>query len=136
MGFMPLHCTLFSGSKELLDLMGIVPIMHNEIQPIWVHKLNQKHPITKGIGKFYINIDEQFGAIIKSKYTTTLIETTACHDKREQVGGWCLESGQGRIVGLLPGHTQWPYRVSEYQEILWRAAHWAMKRDIPPYLQG
>ena len=34
MGFMPLHCTLFCGKKDILDLMGIEPIMHNEIQPI------------------------------------------------------------------------------------------------------
>ena len=133
MGFMALHCTLFSENKDILDLMDIEPIMHNEIQPVWVRDLNREHPITKGIGKFFINLDEQFAAVIKSKYTTTLFETTAIHDKRDAVGGWCLESGKGRVVGLLPGHTHWPYRTAEYQEILWRSAHWAMKRDIPPY---
>jgi type 1 glutamine amidotransferase len=133
MGFMALHCTLFCEKKEITDLMDIEPVMHMEIQPVWVRNTNQEHPITKGIGNIFFNLDEQFTAVIKSHYTTTLFETTAMHDKRNGVGGWCLENGNGRIVCLLPGHTQWPYRVPEYQDILWRSAHWAMKKDIPPY---
>ena len=58
---------------------------------------------------------------------------TAMHDKRNAVGGWCLESGKGRIVGFLPGHLRWAYRTPQYREMLWRAVHWAMKRDIPPF---
>ena len=133
MGFMALHCTIACRNRDITDFLDIEPIMHNEIQPVWVGELNSRHPITNGIGKFFINLDEQFAVIIKSRSTTTLFETTAIHDKRDAVGGWCLESGRGRIVGLLPGHTRWPYRVPEYQDILWRSAHWAMKRDIPQY---
>ena len=133
MGFMALHCTIACNNRNITDLLDIEPIMHNEIQPVWVGELNSQHPITKGIGKFFINLDEQFAAVIKSQSTITLFKTTAIHDKRIAVGGWCLESGNGRVVGLLPGHTEWPYRVREYQDILWRSAHWAMKRDIPPY---
>ncbi len=133
MGFMAVHNTLASRNNEIVDLLDIEPIPHKQIQPLWVRDLNQNHPITKDIGNFYINLDEQFAAVIKSNNTTTLFETTAMHDKGVAVGGWCLESGKGRIVGLLPGHFQWAYRVPEYQEIFWRSAHWAMKRDIPPY---
>ncbi|MFC1538247.1 ThuA domain-containing protein [Candidatus Latescibacterota bacterium] len=133
MGFMALHNTIVCRRTEITDLLDIKPIMHNEVQPLWVHNLNGEHPITKGVGKFYINIDEQFAAIIKSHSTTSLFETSGIHDKRHAVGGWCLESGRGRIVGLLPGHAQYTYRVPEYQTIIWRSAHWAMKRDIPPY---
>ncbi|MCE5251462.1 ThuA domain-containing protein [bacterium] len=133
MGFLALHCTIYSRNRDITDLLGIEPIMHNEVQPIWVRDTNQDHPITQGIGRFFINLDEQFAVVIKSEYSTTLFETTAMHDKRNAVGGWCLENGKGRIVGLLPGHTADPYRLPEYQEIVWRAAHWAMRRDIPPY---
>ena len=62
-----------------------------------------------------------------------LFKTKALHDKRETVAGWAIKRGKGRIIGLLPGHYQWNYRVPEYQDIFWRAAHWAMQRDIPPY---
>ncbi|MFC1540920.1 ThuA domain-containing protein [Candidatus Latescibacterota bacterium] len=133
MGFMPLHCTLFCGVKEITDFMDIEPIMHREIQPIWTYNCNREHPITSGIENFFVNLDEQFAAVIKSPDTVTLFNTQAMHDKRTAVGGWCLERGRGRIVGLLPGHTQWPYRTREYQEIIWRAAHWAMKKEIVPY---
>ena len=133
MGFMPLHCTIWCGNKKITDLMGVEPILHKEIQPIWVYDLNQDHPITKGIGKFFINLDEQFAAVIKSQYTTSLFQTQAMHDKSTAVGGWCREDGKGRVVALLPGHTVWPYQTPEYMDILWRSAHWAMKREVTPH---
>ena len=133
MGFLALHCTLYCRDKNITDLMDIEPIMHNEVQPVWVRDLNNDHSITRGIEPFLINLDEQFGVVIKSPETITLFETTAIHDKRNCIGGWCLERGKGRIVGLLPGHTVWPYRISKYCEIVWRAAHWTLKQDIPLY---
>ena len=136
MGWMAVHCTIFSGRKEIEDFIGIEPILHQEIQPVIVRELNQNHPITKGINTFFFNLDEQFDSQIKDPSTTTqLFRTLAVHDKRNALGGWCLERGNGRVVGLLPGHYQWTYRVPEYQEIFWRAAHWAMKRDIPPFAE-
>ena len=134
MGWMACHCTLFSGRKEVEDFIGIEPILHQEIQPVIVRDINQEHPITRGIDTFFFNLDEQFDAQIKNpSETTVLFRTLAVHDKRNALGGWCLRRGKGRVVGLLPGHYQWSYREPEYQEIFWRAAHWAMGRDIPPY---
>ncbi|MBN1291971.1 MAG: ThuA domain-containing protein [Candidatus Latescibacteria bacterium] len=133
MGFLALHCAIHSRSEKISDLLGVEPIGHNQVQPIWVNNLNGEHPITQGIDSFFINLDEQFGCIIKSSHTTTLFETMAIHDKRIAVGGWCLDSGKGRIVGLLPGHTNDPFGIPEYRKIIWRSAHWAMKRNIPDY---
>ncbi|MCD6307996.1 MAG: ThuA domain-containing protein [Candidatus Latescibacteria bacterium] len=134
MGWLAVHCTLFSGRKEVEDFIGIEPILHQEIQPLIIQQFNREHPVTRGIDTFFINLDEQFDAAIKNpETTTTLFRTVAVHDKRNALGGWCLERGAGRVVGLLPGHYQWTYREPAYQEIFWRAAHWAMKRDIPPY---
>ncbi|MFC1693768.1 ThuA domain-containing protein [Candidatus Latescibacterota bacterium] len=134
MGWLAVHCTLFSGRTDIEDFIGVEPLLHQEIQPVIVRDLNQDHPITSGIDTFFFNLDEQFDAIIKEPSTTTqLFRTLAVHDKRNALGGWCLERGKGRVVGLLPGHYQWTYRVPEYQEIFWRAAYWAMRRDIPAY---
>ncbi len=133
-GWLAVHCTLFTGRKAIEDLMGVEPVLHQEIQPVVVRDLNQEHPITRGIPTHFFNLDEQFDAEIKDpSRTTVLFRTLAVHDKRIAIGGWCLEQGKGRVVGLLPGHYQWTYRVPEYQEIFWRAAHWALRRDIPPY---
>jgi len=134
MGFMAVHCTIFAGERDIEDLLGIEPVLHQEIQPIIIKYLNNDHPITRGIDSFFINLDEQFDVIIKDpSKTTVLFRSLAVHDKRDAVGGWCLEQGKGRIVGLLPGDTRWPYEVPSYRNIFWRAAHWAMKRDIPPF---
>ena len=133
MGFLALHNTIACRNKKITGLLDIEPVPHNEIQPIWIRDLNREHPVTRGMKNFFVPLDEQFAVVIKSGATTTLFETTAIHDKRNAVGGWCLEQGKGRIVGLLPGHTKELYRLHEYQEILWRAAHWAMRRKIPVY---
>ena len=131
MGLLALHCASYSRNSTIADLIGVEPIMHNQVQPVWVHDLNKEHPITKDIGNFFISLDEQFAAVIKSQYTTSLFSTTSIHDKRQAVGGWCKENGKGRIVGLLPGHMAFPYSVPEYREIIRRSAFWAMNREIP-----
>lgn len=137
MAMLSIHCTLFTGRKKIEDLIGIEPILHQEIQPIIYKDFNQDHPITKGIEPFFTNLEEQFDATIKNTSTTTqLFRSLAVHDKRDALGGWCLEQGKGRVVGLLPGHYQWTYRLPAYQEIFWRAAHWALRRDIPPFTNG
>jgi type 1 glutamine amidotransferase len=134
MGFLAAHCTLFCGRNEIEDLMGIEPQLHQEMQPMAYSWFNQDHPITKGMEPYYITLDDQFGVDFKyPSRTTILFKTQAVHDKREMVSAWCIEQGNGRVVGLLPGDHNFAYRVPEYQEIFWRAAYWAMKRDIPPY---
>lgn len=135
MGFLALHNTIACNNNRIVDLLDIEPIPHNQVQPLWIRDLNQGHPITRGIGNFFVPLDEQFAVVLKSDKATILFESTAIHDKRNAVGGWCLQQGNGRIVGLLPGHTKELYQIREYQEIFWRAAHWAMKREIPPFNQ-
>ena len=133
MGFIALHNTIRAGNRQFMDFLDVREIMHNELEPLWITRINKSHPIMNGVGKFLIGNDEQFAVIIKSKSTATLFETTAVHEKRQVVSGWALESGKGRIAGLLPGHTLDAYKTPEYQNIIWRSAHWAMKRDIPHY---
>ena len=134
MGWMPVHNAIWFGIPELEDLMGTRAILHQEIQPVIYDNFNQDHPITKGIEPFFTNLDEQFNVELQSPSTTTvLFRSFGVHDKNPGIGGWCHERGKGRVVGLLPGHEHWVYRVKEYQEIFWRAVHWAMGRDIPPY---
>lgn len=136
MGFLALHATADCGRTDILRLLDIEPVMTGEPQPVWVRNLNRDHPVTVGIGKFHIRLDEQIAAIVRSPETVILFETTGIHDKRESVGGWCRTEGKGRVVGLLPGHAAEVFEAPEFRTIVWRAAHWAMKRDIPSYPEG
>ena len=134
MGWIAAHCTIANERRRLQDFMGLVPLLHQEVQPVAIQDLNQEHPITRGIEPFFINLEEQFAMeLTEPSITTVLFRSLAIHDKRTTVSGWCLERGKGRVVGLLPGHYQWPYRLTSYQEIVWRAAYWAMRRDIPGF---
>ncbi len=133
MGLIALHNTIMAHNRQFVDFLDVKEIMHNEIEPLWITRINKTHPIMQGVGKFMIANDEQFAVIIKSKTTVTLFETTAIHEKRQAIGGWALDTGKGRIVGLLPGHTMDAYKAPEYMNILWRSVHWAMKRDIQKY---
>ena len=133
MGLIALHNTILAGNRRFMDFLDVREIMHNESEPLWVTRINKNHPIMNRVGKFLIANDKQFSVIIKSKSTVTLFETTSIHEKRQVVSGWALDSGKGRIVGLLPGHTIDAYQAPEYQNIIWRSAHWAMKYEIQQY---
>jgi type 1 glutamine amidotransferase len=133
MGLIALHNSITAADPKFDEFLDISPIPAHEFEPLWVTRINKEHPITKETGKFLIGNDEQFLVLIKSPSTSTLFETTAIHEKRQGVSGWALERGKGRIVGLLPGSAVHAYQAPEYRNIFWRAAHWAMKRDIQAY---
>ena len=136
MGWLACHCSFWNQRPRIKALLGCEPILHQEIQPILVHTFHEKHPITKGIKTFTINLDEQFDAIMTNKANTVLFRSTALHDKRNAVGGWCRDYGNGRFAALLPGHTQWAWKHPSFQEIVWRAGFWVMNRNIPPFEQS
>ena len=100
-----LHNTILAGNRRFQDFLGVREILYNELEPLWVTRINNSYVVMQGIGKFLIANDEQFAVIIKSESTATRFETTAIHEKRQVISGWALESGKGRIAGLLPGHT-------------------------------
>ncbi|MBT4484188.1 MAG: hypothetical protein HOC71_11000, partial [Candidatus Latescibacteria bacterium] len=89
--------------------------------------------ISRGIEDFDMSHDENFGVELTNSKAVKLYETTGTQDKRHDIAGWCLEKGSGRIVGLVAGHTYTSWRNKTYQQLYWRGAHWAMKKDIPPY---
>lgn len=134
MGFMSLHCTIWTPDKpKFLEMMGIKPIMHGPVQTVFMHNFNQYHPISKGIEDFALPLDENFGVELINKNAVPLYESTGADDKRHDIAGWCIEQGRGRVVGLAAGHTYTAWRNKTYQQLYWRGAHWAMKRDIPPF---
>lgn len=133
MGLMVMHSTVLCEHRRFLDFLDVAPLEPHGIEPMWYTRMNKTHPITQGMGKFSVMYDEQPLVVIKSGATATLFESTAIHEKRQGVSGWALERDKGRIVGLLPGSTIHAYQTPEYQTIVWRAAHWAMHRDISSY---
>ena len=134
MGLMSLHCTIAAwGRQDFIDLLGVYGIIHGCLQLVHLHNFNQNHPITKGMNDFDIPIDENFGCEIINKNVVPLYETTGGSDKRHDIAGWCIEQGNGRVVGLTMGHTYFAYEDPNYLELIFRSAHWAIKKDIPPY---
>ncbi|MFC1692276.1 ThuA domain-containing protein [Candidatus Latescibacterota bacterium] len=134
MGFMALHCTCWTPDRQKFnDMMGIEGIMHGPVQTVFLYNFNQNHPVTKGIKEFHINLDENFGVKLTNPGAVKLFNSFGMNDKRQDIAGWCLENGKGRVVGLVAGHTPDAWRNQSYRELYWRGAHWAMKRDIPPF---
>lgn len=134
MGLIAVHCTVWNGTRRrFMDLLGVEkPIMHTIVQTAHIHNLNQNHPITKGIQPFDTGDDEIFNAEMQPGRYELLFNTSGEEQKITAFGGWCREEGKGRVVALLPGHTTGPYMQVSYNEIMWRAAHWALRKDIPP----
>lgn len=133
MGLMALHCTCWNPEAEkFTSLMGIKANMHGPVQNVKFHTFNQKHPISKGIDDFELTLDENFGVELVDPEATPLFRTTGGSDGRNEIAGWCVEKGKGRVVGIVAGHTWEPWWNKSIREMHWRAAHWAMNREIPP----
>lgn len=134
MGFMALHCTIWTPEKpKFLDLMGIKPMMHGPVQTVRLHNFNPRHPISAGIEDYDLPLDENFGVELINPNAIPLYESTGVDDKRHDIAGWCIGQGKGRVVGLAAGHTYTSWREKRYQMLYWRGAHWAMNREIPPF---
>lgn len=133
MGLLCMHSsTRHPGREKYLKLIGVEQqLNHGPLQRIKFHSLNQNHPITQGLKDFEVDIDQTRHAIVNEDEVTVLFRSTGEKDNAEDVMGWCVERGKGRIVALLPGHYPPPAPSAQYKQIMWRAAHWALHRDIP-----
>lgn len=135
MGFMALHCTAGNPAfPTLMELLGVKPMKSGApLQKIRLHDFNAAHPITCGFSEVEIGLDENLRKEITDDTVTLLFKSTGLDDGTVVPGGWCVERGKGRVVVLLPGHTADAWKHPQFREIQWRAAHWALKRDIPPF---
>lgn len=154
MGFVGLHATVTCAGKPGMDkLMGVTSIMHGPFQKVRLHSLNPNHPITNNIRQWkqidgkgwwdreltdtqvaeFEMYDENFGATIVDPRATVLLKSTGLTDNRTDNAGWCIEQGNGRVVGLLAGHSSDQFIDPSNRQLQFRAAHWAMHRDIPEY---
>ncbi len=64
---------------------------------------------------------------------TLLFRSHGLHDDHWTIQGWCVQRGKGRIVGMTPGHYEWTWYQVQYQELMWRAAQWALNLPIEPF---
>lgn len=136
MGWIAVHNTPWFAGDELCGLIGADPMLHREIQPIIFRNINQKHPITAGIEPFIIQLDEQFGLYLRNPddpNVSVLFKSQGVHDKHITIQGVSAQRGKGRVVCLTPGHYEWTWYEIQYQEIMWRAAHWAMNLPMEPF---
>ncbi len=134
MGLLAVHCAVWNPeSRQYLDLLGVEkPVMHGPVVTAQITDLNAEHPITKGLRPFSVGIDEVFDAVMKPGQYTQLFRAQQEEPKRNAISGWCREEGAGRVVALLPGHNTGPYGSRQFLDIMWRSAHWALKREVAP----
>jgi hypothetical protein len=134
MGLVASHCAVWNPeSRQYLDLLGVEkPVMHGPVVAARIFDLNPEHPITKGLQPFGVGIDEVFDAVMKPGQSVQLFRASQEQPKRDAISGWCREEGSGRVVALLPGHSTGPYGSRLFLSLMWRSAHWAVKREVPP----
>jgi len=134
MGLLAMHCAVWNGErKSFMDLLGIAePHMHTKVQPTQLHNLDPEHPITRGVASAKLGEDEIFSADLVPGRSKILFNLKGEEQSIDTAGGWCHDFGAGRVVVLLPGHTPHPFHAKSFKEIMWRSAHWALKRDIAP----
>lgn len=153
MGVLPFHCSIANaGNKKFLAMMGVKEmIMHGPCVNTAFYEMNPYHPITKGVEDFE-EVDEIFDAVMLDVPYTPLFRARQDYDlikkdngdpynggfyaEREnfpskRLAGWTREIGNGRMVFLNCMSYQQVFWKKSMKEIMWRSAHWAMKKDIP-----
>lgn len=151
MGIIPVHCSIWNPEqKQFMKLIGIKePKMHGHMVNTSFYDMNQGHPITKGVEPFEA-VDEIFGAdldvasvpLFKAKQTPELFSKLSSYTQHieyegdvafplDRVAGWSKEAGKGRVAVLNFLSHQMVFWKKSTKEIMWRSAHWAMKKDIP-----
>ena len=136
MGVLSIHCSIWNNEHpKIMEMLGVSKsYMHTPVQRSYMHKLNPTHPITKGIEPQNLGQDEIFFADLLPDETEVLFNLESTEKKAtDRAGGWTHEYGKGRVVSLLPGHNASPYHAKSYKEVMWRSAHWAMRKDIPTF---
>ena len=112
------------------------------------YDMNNEHPITRGIEPFD-ELDEIFDAEMldveyeilfrarqispmgKRPTWSRLLNIEIAGPVLERLGGWTREVGDGRVVYLNLGSTPEIFWRKPVKDIIWRSAHWAMKKEIP-----
>jgi type 1 glutamine amidotransferase len=135
MGFLALHCTAGNPAlPRLMELLGVRPFKSGApLQPVAFSGFNPNHPISRGFSDFAIDLDENLKKEIVDPAATVLFTATGLNDKTSNPGGWCIERGKGRIAVLLAGHSDSVWKHSSYRQLHWRAAWWALGREIPEF---
>jgi type 1 glutamine amidotransferase len=133
MGLLSMHCSLWNPERaKYMALLGVKePKMHGPVQRVRIHDINTAHPITRGLKDFEISLDENFGAVLDDSAVTLLYRSTGEQDNRTDNAAWCRDVGKGRVAALLFGHNPQSFHPAEVKTVMWRAAHWALGRDIP-----
>jgi type 1 glutamine amidotransferase len=130
MGFLSLHCAFWNARPKIKEMLGHEQGFHPHVQSVLIKKFNQEHPITRGMEP-WAEDDEQFFAKILNPDHTILFYSEGTRDHRETVSGWCFGYGKGRVVQLLPGHTEFVWQHPKYQELILRASLWLLRKPIP-----
>ena len=125
-------------------------IMHGPMVNTYFFEMNQDHPITKGVKPFE-SVDEIFGMVMLDDNYTPLFRGRQDYDivrkgagelhecfydvkgaiPLDRMAGWTREVGNGRLVYLNCMSYQHVFYKKSMKEIMWRSAHWAMKKKIP-----
>lgn len=133
MGFIAFHCTLRNpDKKKLMALLGCESRKGSSLQDIELFDFNPNHPITQGFSDFKLEYEENQQTVIEDNEVELLFKCKGAKDGLVNTAGWCISRGNGRVVALLPGHSSGTWSHPQFSELYWRAAHWALKREIPP----
>lgn len=133
MALLSLHgSTRFPTRRKYLHLVGMrESVPHGGQEPLTLTEFNPAHPITRGIDRIPVGLDQTIYPAIADPTAVPLFRAVSEKDGRIGNSGWCLDRGRGRVVVMLPGHHPSPWTNKQYKQMIWRAAHWALKRDIP-----
>lgn len=85
---------------------------------------NLSHPVLKGITSFTV-MDEHYYCQIETANTDLLLLSTSKYVTT--AGAWAHSVGDGRVVGMIPGHTKEALSDIQFIRLLQNAAFWCVR---------
>lgn len=136
-------------NKPFREVMGGAHCGHPPIRPFRVRATENKHPITDGMGEFWVEDEQHYVEYYKDpKYLilesenmdglswinkpgdirASIAEVPPGNYGTKAKAGWAYDYGDGRVVYTAIGHTFHAMWNPQYFEIQKRAVRWLLKQ--------
>jgi type 1 glutamine amidotransferase len=126
-GLLFIHCGMVLGSADPLyrKLTGGIFLRHPEQCPVTYAPIRNSHPIVEGVEPFTVPDEHYYCELLVEDIHPFMISGSAGNPA--SLAGWCRESGAGRCVTLIPGHTREAAENPNMTRLIRNAVKWAAR---------
>ena len=129
-----IHCAMHtyraSTNDTWREFLGVTTRRHTKAHNISVKVAAKDHPVMKGFKEDWVTPVDELYVIEKFWPNSTALATAVSpEDQKEYPLAWVSDYGGTRVFGTTIGHGNDTWNDPVFQDLLGRAAKWALKRE-------